>query len=120
MKPVHKIARGLGWFSILLGLGEVLGGEQMDETFGTRNRRNLFRAFGLREIAAGLGILLSRRPTAPWLWARVAGDVLDLGALGESMRLPRAKRDNLAWAIVAVVGVTALDVFCAWKLGEQK
>ena len=119
MKPVHQIARGLGWFSVLLGLGELLGGPEMDEAFGTGNRRNLFRAFGLREIAAGLGILLSRKPTAPWLWARVAGDVLDLGALGESMRLPRARRDNLLWAIAAVVGVTALDVFCAWRLGQQ-
>lgn len=119
MKPVPQIARGLGWFSIVLGLTEVLGGRQMEGAFGRRNRRNLFRAFGLREIAAGLGILLPRRPTAPWLWARVGGDLLDLGALGQGLRLPRARRDNLAWATLAVAAVTALDVFCAWRLRAE-
>ena len=116
MYKTHRLARALGWFSVGLGLTELLGGEQLDETFGTRDRRNLFRAFGLRELITGVGILLPGRPTAPWLWARVAGDVLDLAALGESTRLKRARRDNLAAAIIAVTGVTAVDVFCAWQL----
>lgn len=120
MIPVSRLARGLGWFSVLFGVGEFLGAPGMERVFGISNRQNLFRAFGLREIAAGLGILRSRRPTAPWLWARVGGDVLDVGVLGEAMRLPRAKRANLAWAIVAVLGVTALDVFRACKLTLKK
>ncbi len=118
MKTVHKLARGLGWFSIILGLGELAGGEQMDETFGTRDRRNLYRVFGLREIAVGIGALVAKYPT-PWIWGRVAGDALDLAALGESLRLKTVDRQNLAIAIAAVAGVTALDVFCALKLSEE-
>ena len=116
---VHRIARGLGWFSIILGLGELLGGEQLDDAFGTRDRRNLYRVFGLREIAVGIGILAKAKPTAPWLWARVAGDAFDLAALGESTRLKTADRENLAIAIAAVAGVTALDVYCACQLSKE-
>ncbi len=119
MKTVHQIARGLGWFSIALGLGEVFGGRQLDKTLGTANRRNVFRLFGAREIITGLGVLSGTRPKASWLWARVAGDALDLTALGESLRLKTADRKNLLVAIAAVAGVTALDVFCASALDRE-
>ena len=35
------------------------------------------RAYGLREIGTGIGILASKDPS-PWLWGRVAGDALDV------------------------------------------
>jgi hypothetical protein len=43
---------------------------------------------GAREVAAGVGIELHRRPVR-WLWARVAGDVLDLTMLGAVLGSPR-------------------------------
>lgn len=43
-------------------------------------QERLIRAYGVREIAKGVGILTSPNPT-PWLWGRVAGDALDLATL---------------------------------------
>lgn len=77
----EKVARGLGWFSIGLGLAETLTPRNLTPYLGLEGRETLIRAYGLREIAAGIGILASPRPTARWLWARVGGDALDIATL---------------------------------------
>jgi uncharacterized membrane protein len=73
------------------------------------------RTMGLREIAAGVGILSQRRPT-PWMWGRVAGDALDLALLGAAMQSDNAQRTRLLSASAAVLGVTALDVYAGTRL----
>src|SRR6266542_4569496 len=54
----EKIARGLGWFSIGLGLAEIAAPRSLARLIGVEdddtNRNTLF-AFGLREIASGVG-----------------------------------------------------------------
>ena len=90
MSP-DKLARGLGWFSIGLGLAELIAPRSIARISGTRNHSSLVRSYGLREIAAGVGILATSRP-APWLWARVAGECCDrIGAMpeGPCLRWPR-------------------------------
>jgi uncharacterized membrane protein len=72
---------------------------------------------GLREIAAGVGILSQRRPSA-WMWGRVAGDALDLALLGAAMKSDDAHRTRLLSASAAVLGVTALDVYTSSRLGR--
>ena len=75
---VQKRARLLGGFSLGLGLPEVVAPTTITRTLGTWSRPALVRsAYGLREIAAGVG-LLSASTREPWMWARVAGDALDL------------------------------------------
>ena len=116
-----KLARFLGWFSLGLGLAEVLTPHTFTRAFYTRNRFGLVRtAYGLREIAAGAGLLARRNP-APWLWARVAGDALDLATLGVALTgdKPAEKRRNAALALASVVGVTALDVVAGWALSRR-
>src|SRR5437764_2296926 len=71
--PGISLARALGWFSIGLGLAEVLAPRDMAGLTGVRHPA-LLQAFGVREIVSGLGILSSSRPTG-WMWGRVAGDV---------------------------------------------
>src|SRR5579884_2626028 len=78
--PGNSLARFLGYFSIGLGLAELLAPRTMSRLTGVR-QQGLLQVYGVREIACGIGILASSRPTE-WLWARVAGDALDLGALG--------------------------------------
>ena len=119
MKTVSRIARGLGWFSIALGLTELFDAPGLNSFLGTSHKETTLRLFGLREIAAGVGILTSPKPAAGWLWSRVAGDAMDLAALGAAYENRRSKHDNVAIAIGAVAGVTALDIFCAWKLGQD-
>ena len=53
----------------------------MARVAGAPNLPMLTRACGLREIGTGIGILTSKDPS-PWLWARVAGDALDIAAVG--------------------------------------
>jgi uncharacterized membrane protein len=112
--PKDGLASALGWFSIGLGLAEVAAPSSVARLIGIGHRPRLLQAFGLREIASGIGILAGRHP-ASWLQARVGGDVLDLAALGSSLVSSR-KRGRVALAAAAVAGVTLLDVLCARQL----
>jgi uncharacterized membrane protein len=111
----QAVARFLGWFSIGLGAAELVAPRLVARISGTRNHSNLIRSYGLREMAAGVGILTMRRPTA-WLWARVAGDAVDLASLGSALGSRRNNRAATAAAIGAVAGITVLDVICARKM----
>lgn len=113
MLPSRRLARGLGWFSIGLGLAEVLMPRLMGRATGLHGRDALVKAYGWREVAVGVGLLFSKNPT-PWLWARVAGDALDLATLGtRAASGDDTQRTRAVSAMVAVAGVTALDVACA-------
>ena len=52
----ERRARGLGWFSIGLGLVEIVAPRRLARFLGVRNHGVLFRIMGLREIASGVGI----------------------------------------------------------------
>lgn len=117
----EKIATGLGWFSIGLGLAELVAPRQLANFIGleSKSHRNItLRLYGLREIAAGIGILAQPQP-AGWLWARVAGDMLDLASLGLAFTSNDASAGKLAGATAAVAGVTALDILTAQRLSQS-
>jgi uncharacterized membrane protein len=114
----ERFARGLGWFSIGLGIAGIIAPRTLARFLGTRNHGVLFRIMGMREIASGVGILTQRRP-AGWLWARFGGDIIDLVALGKALKSKDAKPVNIAIATAAVSGVTALDLRCARELSER-
>ncbi len=106
------LGMALGWFSIGLGLAEVFMPRMMARSTGLDGRIRTLRAFGLRELASGAGILL--RPHRPgWLWSRVAGDAMDLGLLAMAGRRSRNNRVIVASALVA--GVTVLDMLAAYE-----
>jgi uncharacterized membrane protein len=109
------LARGLGWFSLGLGLMEVAAPKRVAAAVGLDDHSGLIQAFGLREIASGLGLLSGQR-TADWLWARVGGDALDLALLGTALGSDNPRRDRALAATAAVAGVTMLDAVCAAKL----
>jgi hypothetical protein len=111
-----KLAIQLGWFSIALGALELFASRPMARSLGMQRQESLIRAYGVREIVKGVGILTSPNPT-PWLWGRVAGDALDLGTLAYAYRTS-PKRRNVAIAMANVATVTALDVLAAQQLGE--
>lgn len=104
----RSAARGLGWFSIGLGVAELLAPRAVARVTGMRGREAMVRAAGVREILTGIGLLAARRP-GPWMWVRVAGDAVDAATLGWRGR-PRlgARR-----AMAAVAGLAALDAGCA-------
>jgi uncharacterized membrane protein len=115
-----RLTNALGWFSLGLGLAEIISPGALGNLIGVRSRpksRLLLRLYGLREIAAGVGILTQRRP-AGWMWARVAGDAVDLSSLAGALGNRRNDRTRVGLAIASVAGVTAADVYCAKQLSE--
>jgi uncharacterized membrane protein len=116
----EQLARGLGWFSLGLGLAEVLAPRGVARIAGVRGKHTgLIRLFGLREIASGISIFMQgKRPTAA-IWSRVAGDALDLAALGVAFASPDSSKGRVAFATANVLGVTALDVICAQQLSSN-
>lgn len=115
----ERWANGLGWFSIGLGAAEVIAPRAMGRLIGVNGGKSprVLRAYGLREIAAGIGILSQPKPVG-WLWSRVAGDIVDLASLGSAARSKGANRARIAAASTAVLGVTALDVLCTRELSR--
>jgi hypothetical protein len=115
----HALAQGLGWFSIGLGLVELLAPGNLARFLGMEERTDLIRTYGAREILTGVGILSQDDPV-PWLWGRVGGDALDLGTLAMGLRPAHPRRGNVSLAIAAVAGVMALDLICAQALSGRE
>ena len=59
-----------------------------------------------------MGLLSGRSPPL-WLWARVAGDLMDLAMLGVAMGERGSRRGPLAAAAATVAGIAAVDVYAA-------
>jgi uncharacterized membrane protein len=118
----ESLADFLGYFSVGLGLAELLAPQVMSRIVGIkrpdeRNRATM-RLMGLREIGHGLAILSNQQP-AKAVWSRVAGDALDLALLGATMANPENDRGRTAFATLNVLAVTALDVMAAKQLSRQ-
>jgi uncharacterized membrane protein len=109
----------LGWFSVGLGLTEVVVPRLLGNAIGVGQHPALMRTLGLREIANGVG-LLTQQKAGSWAWARVAGDAMDLALLGAATRSNDAQPQRIAAAATAVLGVTALDVYAGQKLMQSR
>lgn len=115
MNP-KSISFGLGIFSIALGLAELGATRRIARALGNDHKigRATLRAFGAREMLAGAGLLAAPAHSA-LVWNRVAGDVMDLTALGLGAR--KAPRSHALWGAVAfVAGATILDTVVARAL----
>ena len=75
----------------------------------------LVRAFGLREIAAGLTVL-AKPDSALGPASRVAGDAMDVAVLAEACRPSNPRSVPAQVALALVLGVTALDILCTASL----
>lgn len=114
-QSADTLAQGLGWFSIALGAAELAAPRTMSRALGMEDRAGLIQAYGLREIATGIGILASDQPK-PWVWGRVAGDALDMATLATG--LADGNRGAVGAAMGGVAAMAALDWYCASQLGE--
>lgn len=116
----QQIANGLGWFSIGLGLAEIATPNLVANLIGISGdskTRKVLRFYGARELAAGFGILSKSNPSG-WLWARVAGDLLDISSLCKAMIADDNDRGKSIATAAALVGVTLADVYCANQLSS--
>lgn len=102
-----RLARALGWFSIGIGLTELFAPRLLTRMMGLRGNETLLRAYGLREIGAGIVSLSTDK--AVGLQSRVAGDALDIATLA-ALKPRSSKPNGLGLAMAAVLGVTLLDI----------
>jgi len=121
-RPEDQLARALGWFSIGLGVVELFAPRRVTKTLGMEGHETLVRAFGVREIAAGVMSLSVDKNAG--LWARVGGDGLDAAALLSGLTADNPKKGNIALALLMViwsppVGDLAAQVFRT-ELFEQR
>ncbi len=116
-----RLAKALGWFSIGLGVPQLLAPGKVNRLIGVddnRRNRTIMRAVGLRELGGAAGILDRPRP-AGFLFARVAGDAVDLLLLQAALRSKRSARRRVAGAAVAVAGVAVVDVIATAKTSRS-
>lgn len=112
---------GIGWglaaLSIGLGLAELIAPRRIARTLGTEGHERLIQGFGVRELASGAALL--GRPRSPAaVWTRVAGDALDLAALGSALRSRRSNSGAVAGAIAFVAGAALIDILAARALAR--
>jgi len=112
------LANALGWFSLGLGVAQVVAPDSVARLIGVESddrTRNIMRGIGAREIASGVGILTNTRPTN-WVRARVAGDAMDLALLTRALRTSSTDRQRTSASLAAVLAIGVLDAYCAQRL----
>jgi uncharacterized membrane protein len=113
----ETLNRSLGWFSIGLGVTQLLAPKALGRAIGVGDQSTIMRLCGMREIASGVGLLSGKAPAA-FSTSRVIGDVMDLALLGASLRSPQANPSRIAAAATAVASVAAVDMYAS-KLDIQ-
>jgi uncharacterized membrane protein len=111
----EMLARGLGWFSLGLGVAQAVAPRQVCRLVGVDEEppaAALMRVVGARELVGGAGILAKPRPGG-FLFARVIGDVMDMALLVAAIRSGRTTGARAVGAAGAVGAVTGLDVWAA-------
>ena len=114
-----KVARGLGYFSIALGVAELVAPGAICRAAGVRGLEPVVRGYGAREIATGVAILTSHDPE-PWIWTRVAGDLADIATVAIGVQQDNESKTRSALALAALATVTLVDLACADGLNSEK
>jgi hypothetical protein len=104
--PKHWAGSPSAWV-----LAELIAPGRITRALGMQGAEGLVRAYGAREIASGVLTLSTEKQVG--LWSRVAGDGLDVTTLLTGLREDNRKRSNVSAALLAVLGVTLLDLIAA-------
>ncbi|HEU0130427.1 MAG TPA: SRPBCC family protein [Mycobacteriales bacterium] len=117
----QRLAKTLGWASLGLGAAQLAMPRRVARLAGvddSATARALIPAVGARELVHAAGLLAGR---ATWTVTRVAGDAMDLAALGVAAASREGERRRRALlATGAVAGIAALDVYTALRARRAK
>lgn len=111
LPAADRLGRALGWFSLGLGLMELIAPGRITRALGMRGHETLVRTYGAREIAAGVVSLSTERSLG--LWSRVAGDAVDIATVMVAVGRDNPKRHNARMALTMLAGVTLIDLVAA-------
>jgi hypothetical protein len=112
----RKLARGIGWLSVGVGLTLVAAPKLTVRAFGMGKRPNLGRFLGVRDLVVGAGLLSQSENLAPWLRARAVCDAADATlflAGAASGAFPRG-RAMFGFAVASAFSVFSFAL--AWRL----
>jgi uncharacterized membrane protein len=121
MSTGTTLARALGLFSLALGAYQLLAPRRFARLIGVapdEDRVTATRLVGAREIGAAGGLLTSAKPAA-WPWVRLGGDLMDAGLLARAMATRDAQRDRIALAMLAVGGITLVDLLSGMVIASE-
>lgn len=115
------LANALGFFSVGLGIAEIVAPKAIGRLIGKSDYSQAIRGIGIRELINGIGILSQRNQQA-WLWGRVGGDLIHAAMLGFSWpgRDCKEARRRSAFAMAAVGAATAIDSTAAVFSGRKR
>jgi uncharacterized membrane protein len=120
---IERLPRLLGWASLGLGTAQLAAPHAVSRLAGVDDSATARAAVplaGTRELGHAALLLGSREP-APWVWTRVAGDVIDLTALSRALAFRRGvRRGRTAIATAAVAAITAADLYAAVQERRRK
>lgn len=117
MVDYKKAGFGLGLLSVAIGAAELLAPKKIAAALDSEGREGVVKAFGLRELVAGAG-LLGQPAHSAMVWNRVAGDGMDLFALGRAAR--NSPKNRAIWGALGFVGVvTVIDILVARGLDKE-
>jgi len=112
MPTGETTARALGYFSLGLGAAQLAAPAVVARVAGVQPgplTTLTMRFVGLRELAAAYGVLSQRRP-AQWLWARAAGDAMDLALASAALFSGDNDRRRVAATLALLAAIAALDL----------
>ncbi|GLK67667.1 hypothetical protein [Hansschlegelia plantiphila] len=117
----ERITVGLGLLSLAIAALELAKPGALARSIGLRQDHAFLKGLGMREMATGTGLLNWKRGRArPFLvWARVAGDAMDLAALAPALSRRNPRRRAAAAAVAVVAAVTVIDILCARALSKR-
>lgn len=112
-----RLARNLGWLSYGLGAAELFGSERIARTLGMEGQEPLIRAYGAREMFAGVTSLSVNANVG--IASRVVGDIADLATLALTKGGTREQRRARANALAVVAAITVVDVLAFAALQKR-
>ncbi|WP_435168773.1 SRPBCC family protein [Falsirhodobacter sp. 1013] len=120
-RKAHSISTALGWFSIGLGVAELLAPRRFTHALALDGQEGLVQAYGVRELICGFGILTNQgADRAPWMLGRLGGDMADMATVGAATaRADSGTRVIGGATLLGLAGLTALDALCAEALSSD-
>lgn len=113
-----RLARPLGWLSVVLGLSSLVAPTAMARGIGlrpTEGTGTLLRAVGAQELLVSWGLLRRRRP-AGWQWTRVIGDLTHVAMLNNALASRDSDARRIRRVMAAVAAIAGVDVLAGVRL----
>ena len=98
-----RLGRALGWFSLGLGLAELIAPGRITQALGMQGRESLVRAYGAREISSGIPTFSINKEVG--LLMRLAGDALDIATVLPALLKDNDRRGNAGLAFLALIAL---------------